>query len=363
MNQKLFDGYLGECDFQIFTRGRGAEGHTLGRFSITNKRVKGERSSRRMFLYNALGYKEYINKNNFAMLCRPLISLNGNYRGTERAFLNTLIHEMCHYYTYMYGYIPKQGHGVEFREIAAHVSYKSNGEITIQRLASAEEMQELELSDEMKARQKKKLDNKKSSITALFRFMVNGQIELTTTSSNEVINRIKRTYESDDVRKVTLTKDSDLIDILFTNGYRKNFRTWRYWNVEGKDWVKDLGKYDMMVYANPKYGESETKKEEPRQPRQIFSIKTSNGVFECEFNGDYEVLKNNIKAKFPKMRDEVIDKIMNNKANFRVMESKRNIKSIIREVIEEFMDKDMGNDEITFSPDMNLGLRSPLEME
>ena len=38
-------------------------------------------------------------------------------------------------------------------------------------------------------------------------------------------------------------------------------------------------------------------------------------------------------------------------------------KSIINEVIEEFINDEMGNDSVEINPDMNLGLQSPLEVE
>ena len=39
--------------------------------------------------------KVYINKRIFFDVCKPLIALNGNYSGTEDAFLNTLVHIFC----------------------------------------------------------------------------------------------------------------------------------------------------------------------------------------------------------------------------------------------------------------------------
>jgi hypothetical protein len=138
MNEQLFNGSLGNCSFDIFTTGRGSQGGTLGWFKIKGSRILIERRSRRM--YKDGWDRIYINRSNFADLCYPTIELNGNYTGTEYGFLATLVHEMCHYYTYMNGYAPKQGHGPEFKEIGYIVSSRSNGLFTIQRLATAEEM-------------------------------------------------------------------------------------------------------------------------------------------------------------------------------------------------------------------------------
>ena len=64
------------------------------------------------------------------------------------------------------------------------------------------------------------------------------------------------------------------------------------------------------------------------------------------------------------MSYETISKLMNNNANFKkIEENKMNTKSIIKEVIEEFMNNDMGDDSVAITPDMNLGLHSPNEDE
>ena len=48
MNEKLFGGELGYCDFNIFTTGRGSEGGTLGWFKITARNIRIRRYNRRM---------------------------------------------------------------------------------------------------------------------------------------------------------------------------------------------------------------------------------------------------------------------------------------------------------------------------
>lgn len=71
---------------------------------------------------------------------------------------------MCHYYTYRKGFSPKQGHGPEFKSIARYVTANANGMFTIQRLASAEQMEGFVLSDEMKEKKEKRLNNNDDSI-------------------------------------------------------------------------------------------------------------------------------------------------------------------------------------------------------
>jgi hypothetical protein len=362
MNQQLFNGELGACGFAIFTSGRGSEGGVLGWFKITARNIRIDRYSRRMFANYGFD-RTYIDKSNFVDLCRPQIELNGNYTGTEHSFLATLAHEMCHYYTYMNGYAPKQGHGREFKDIGSIVSYRSNGMFTIQRLASAEQMTEMELSDEMKAKRAKRLANKKSSVTAIIVFTKEGKVKLTMTSSQSLINMIS-TSEEERGDNVVTTNDAEIIEYLFGKGYRKNMRTWRYWSLEDKPWLGEL-KGMLPETSGETLGVKRPAAQQvpPQQPKLIFSIKTSNGIFETECSS-YVELRNKLQQRFPNMSYETITKLMNNKANFKtITESKMDAKSIIKEVIEEFMNTEMGDDSVAINPDMNLGLQSPLEGE
>lgn len=369
MNDTLFNGALGECSFAIFTTGKGSEGGVLGWFKCNGRNIKADRYSRRMYLKDMWGGKTYIDRKNFAALCKPTIELNGNYRGTEHGFLATLVHEMCHYYTYMHGYCPKQGHGPEFREIGYVVSSRSNGMFTIQRIASAEQMTELELNDEMKAKREKRLANKKASVTAVIVFAKNGKVKLTISSNQSLINMIESS-EKERGENVAVTNDAEVIEYLFSKGYKQNLRTWRYWPLEGKPWLDEL-KSMLPETSGEMLGAKRPQVQRPMQPQQpkiIFSIKTNNGVFETECNSFME-LRNKLQERFPKMSYDAITKIMNNKANFKKMEeSKMNTSSIIKEVVDEFMRNEFRGannmeDDVTIDPNMNLGLHSPLEVE
>lgn len=369
MNQQLFGGKLGRCLFDVFTKGRGSEGGTLGWFKITARNIRVDRYSRRM--YKSYGWDvKYIDKDNFYDLCSPLIELNGNYSGTEHGFLATLVHEMCHYYTYMNGYCPKQGHGREFKEIGMIVSSRSNGMFTIQRLATAEEMNELELNDEMKAKRAKRLENKKASVTAIIVFTKESKVKLTITSNQRLIDMIT-TSEKERGSNVVTTNDANVIDFLFSKGYKKNMRTWRYWSLEDKPWLGELKNMlpetsgEMLGTQRPQ----ETQQvQQTQNPKMIFSIKTSNGVFETECNSFVE-LRNKLQQRFPNMSYETISKLMGNRANFKkIEENSMNTKAIIEEVIDEFMRNEfrgannMEDDSVEITPNMNLGEFSPLEM-
>lgn len=363
MNTSLFNGRLGTCSFGIFTTGRGSGGSVLGWFRITGDHIKAEKRGGRMFKETYVN-RIYINKDNFVDLCKPKIELNGNYTGTEHGFLATLVHEMCHYYTYMDGWMPKQAHGTEFRNIGYVVSQRSNGMFTIKRLATAEDMSELELSDEMKVKKEKRLKNKKASVYAVIVFKRNGQIELTITSNQEVIDQIRKHYQIENERNIVVNNDEDVIELLFSKGYRRNMRTWRYWNIENVPWIEEL-KNLLKPEENNNIEEPE-QKQEPEIKNLMFSIKTTNGdVFEYRYTtfGD---LKRAVKKKFPKISDEALDKILSNPANYKVMENKKSIKQIIKEVVDEVLAREINSmnsvdDSVEISPKMNLGKYSPLE--
>lgn len=365
MNKMLFNGSLGACSFGIFTTGRGSGGGVLGWFKITGQRIRIERRYRRMYrddYYN----KEYVSKDNFVELCQPKIELNGNYRGTEHGFLSTLVHEMCHYYTYMHGWAPVQAHGREFRDIGYVVASRSNGMFTVQRIATAEQMSELELNDEMKAKKEKRLANKKAAAFALITFTKMGEIFLTISKDEKLIERI-RTYYLDKGETSIKTNDANVIEFLFSKGYTKIMRTWRYWTITDKPWIDELK--SLLIGGNDNDIESPYEDEfsdmEETSPKRTFLIKTTTGSFECEFSSEEELI-NKIKERFPKMSDETVSKVISNPANY-VNENTRRLKDIISEVISEFIEnenmKNMGNGgDIDINPDMNLGEYSPLEI-
>lgn len=237
MNSQLFDNRLGECNFRVFTTGKGSQGRFLGYFELENRNVRVSTSTRRMFIPDNWRYNEVIiNQLNFE-ICRPYIALNGNYSATEEGWLNTLIHEMCHYYTYMNGICPKQSHGPEFRQIARYVSYKSNGTITIERLANAEEMSNFYLDDEFKEKRERRVQNKINRLQCIIIETNSNEHELTLSSNDDVIKKVID-YNTNKCKRILWSADSNLIKILYDFGYKKNFRTYRFWTMSQDKWDK-----------------------------------------------------------------------------------------------------------------------------
>lgn len=286
MNSWLFGGRLGRCNFRIFTSGKGSQGGRLGCFGLDNRNIRVSTYTRRMFIPGNWYHSEInINKNNFVEVCEPYIELNGNYSATEEGWLNTLIHEMCHYYTYMNGICPKQGHGPEFRQIASSVSYKSNGVITIERLASAEKMSNFDLDNEFKEKKQRRLDNKISKLQAIFVFTKNGNIELTMSTIKSVIDEVILfngvAERANNCEKMLLSTDPHVINALVNMGYRKSFRTYRYWTIPETQWnvIKD-------------YNFKEIPKELPKREPVTFKI-NENDIKSIVENTLMELINNN----------------------------------------------------------------------
>ena len=160
----------------------------------------------------------------------------------------------CHYYTYMYGYAPKQSHGREFREIAEIVSLRSGGRFSIKRLADAEKMSNYKLDADMQAKKDTRVANKIARAVAIFVYKDDGQVELTLISNtnpripDEICRYYERHNKLEDKKKaieIISSDDPELIKMLYRLGYKKLMRTWRYWNVGNEDWIGAVKNYNF----------------------------------------------------------------------------------------------------------------------
>lgn len=247
LNEWLFNGKLGNCLFEVYTSGKGME-RSLGHFRFTGTGVKYNKRTRRMYWVDPVYHNSlevHINAANFVKYTKPMIGLNGNYKRTEHMWLNTLVHEMCHYYTYMNGQVPVQAHGTEFRQIGQIVGIRSNGVFDIKRLCDAENIGELD--GEIAAKRQARDDKKKSNMTALLVFRTNGDIQLITTTSQGVIQQVVDDNNKLICKRVVSTNDINYIEYLWSLGYKHNMRTYRYWPVQGKDLVDEIKNYDFTV--------------------------------------------------------------------------------------------------------------------
>ena len=250
LNEWLFNGRLDNCLFEVFTRGEGME-TSMGHFRFTGRGVKYNKRTGQMYYYTGYGEKEKIDADNFALYTKPMIGLNGNYKRTEYMWLNTLVHEMCHYYTYMGGRRPVQAHGIYFRQIASIVGIRSNGIFDIKRLCDAENVGELD--EKIAARRQAREENKKSKMTALLVFRTNGDVQLITTTNQKLIDVVIANNNKPICKRILATNDKSYIEYLWGEGFKHNMSlsksgtNYKYWPVQGEDLVDEIKNYDFTV--------------------------------------------------------------------------------------------------------------------
>ena len=253
LNEWLFNGKLGNCLFEIYTSGKGME-RSLGHFRFTGTNIKYDKRTREMYWADPKGgglLRFPINRNNFVHYTKPMIGFNGHYKRTEFMWLNTLVHEMCHYYTYMDGILPVQAHGVKFRQIGALIERKSNGIFKIKTLCDAENLGDLDAK--IVNKRQKRDDKKKSRMTALLVFRTNGDVQLITTTYQKVIDVVIANNNKLICKRILATNDESYIEYLWGEGFKhnmspgKNDNTYRYWQVQGKDLVDEIKNYDFTV--------------------------------------------------------------------------------------------------------------------
>jgi hypothetical protein len=256
LNEWLFNGKLGNCLFEVYTSGKGME-RSLGHFRFTGTGVKYNKRTRRMYWVDPVWLDVLevdITAENFVEYTKPMIGLNGNYKRTEHMWLNTLVHEMCHYYTYMNGRVPVQAHGTEFRQIGQIVGTRSNGVFDIKRLCDAENIGELD--GEIAAKRQARDDKKKNNMTALLVFRTNGDIQLITTTSHDLVRQIVSDNNKLICKKILSSNDNAYIEYLWSLGYKHNMRAYRYWPVQGKDLVDEIQNYDYSVLKGNEMNEA-----------------------------------------------------------------------------------------------------------
>lgn len=144
-----------------------------------------------------------------------------------------------------------------------------------------------------------------------------------------------------DTIKIYEIDDPNFAYEMFIKGFRKNMRSYRWWRMDEDNrdtWFIPLFEKSKkrQVYLNPDYEDEDDFENDMNvrqaakergdettvgsdrnfRPTKIFSIKTSNGLYETEFENK-EDLYMKLKERFPNMRDDVIEKIINNEANYK----------------------------------------------
>lgn len=304
LNDELFDGKLGMCDFKIDNSN--GQWNVLGYFMLQNK-ISCNKKTRRLGFKkddNSYGGIDYCN---FVYVCKPLIALNGNFSGSEYDTTCTLIHEMCHYYNYMNGYAPTRAHGKEFKNACLLVSKKSGEKYPYNKVFNSEESS-LRLTDDARSVKKLQDDKKRErfikTIKVLIIFRGSETIMLTSSSQKVIDEYIELWFNNMKTHDVyILLEDERFNGVIYDLRYRTNVRSVSFFNV-----TKDKDVMEM-----------------------VYNIKDYNVI-------DYKDKRDNTK--------EVIS------------EDEIRIRNIIREVIEEYI----GDEMIDIPNGYNLGKQTPLDL-
>ena len=144
-NRMYFDGFLPRCKIKVAPLKEKQGFVTAGRMKMSST---GGCLTLDIYYSDRYGYMK-VNKDTINKTLKPVITINSNYTAPEERIENTLIHEMCHFYTWFNpdGTIrtpdsENNGHGKDFMEIAEKVNKASGGKIEIKQLLSSEEVME-----------------------------------------------------------------------------------------------------------------------------------------------------------------------------------------------------------------------------
>lgn len=199
-NQELFDGFLPPC--RLMTK-KLAPKH-LGMYST-----------------NSVYPKEPVTRENIYDIARPTIYLTTAYSAPEEDWENTLIHEMCHYYTQFdkEGNARKidkenKGHGADFMNAAKMVSDRSGGKYTIQRIATSE--QSSRMGFETKDRSFYKMRKIKLIRVTFANNGVSAEAFILTNS--EIVAKQILNMSAD--KKILVTDNTTIVNSLIKNGFK-----------------------------------------------------------------------------------------------------------------------------------------------
>ena len=255
LNREYFDGKLGKCEIGTFS---GKNVRTLGYFKMADG-TKSSGLNGRLFRYASDGSKQFGTSENFVELFKPQIKLNANYRWTEEQMEATMLHEMCHYWTFKSGWAPTQAHGTEFRNVAGYVSGKSDGKFDIKRLAGAEELSNLELRPELKASMDRKQERKSNNTYVVLIEFNNGRTMLSRTSTPDLIltdlllrlKGLKYAYFRSSFgtpAKMEVFRNGELASMLASKGYSTNFRgKLKFWSLNSNE-ADEISRYPHKTF-------------------------------------------------------------------------------------------------------------------
>lgn len=199
-NQELFDGFLPNC--RLIAKKLGPK--HLGMYSTNSVYPNGP-----------------VTRENIYDVAKPTIYLSTAYSAPEEDWENTLIHEMCHYYTQFdkEGNARKidkenKGHGADFMNAAKMVSDRSGGKYTIQRIATSE--QSSRMGFETKDRPFSKMNGTRLIRVTFSNNSISSDAFIMTNSEFVA----KQVLDMSTDKRLLVTDNSTLVKILINSGYK-----------------------------------------------------------------------------------------------------------------------------------------------
>lgn len=186
-NASIFENQLPKCTIAVSS----LPDNMLGRFSVSKTALRNSMLGMGIPIVVMAGSYQRINRQTYYGLMKPKITINSKYARNEKDMENTLIHEMCHYYTCfdengearLIDNI-NEGHGPDFQRACQLVASKTNGEVNIKQLEDSEKM------DTMSATQ---TYNKQGF--NIYRFDWNGQPVFFYTKDTSLVDDYKRIFK------------------------------------------------------------------------------------------------------------------------------------------------------------------------
>ena len=98
-------------------------------------------------------------------------------------------------------------------------------------------MSKFDLDDELKEKRERREQNKINRLQCIIIETNSNEHELTLSSNDDVIKRVID-YNTNKCKRILWSADSNLIKTLYDFGYKKNFRTYRFWTMSQDKWDK-----------------------------------------------------------------------------------------------------------------------------
>lgn len=218
-NQLYFDGFLPKCAISVRPLGEECGRVLGGTFRFATFRNAILINGANLFYDPKKDYYGHIDKTTIYSALKPTITINSKYKAPVELLENTIIHEMCHYYTFFnedgsFRIADKENksHGQDFMNAAEMISRKSGGKVKIKAILEAEEIESMSASSHF---------NDDSTKICLADY--NGGKILWYTKDHSIW--VKFMYQMLKTDTIDITTDQDVLMMLKRYGYK--ITSWR----------------------------------------------------------------------------------------------------------------------------------------